>query len=342
MPRKRQRATMKDVAKLAGVSVQTVSVAINNKETISDETRERVLAAIEEVGYRPYTVARSLRTGSTQTIALVVSDITNPFFASMANIVEDYAHASGYSLLLYNTHSDLEREKNYIRMATQRWIDGLLFVSTKDEMYGLEALQEANIPVVAIDRIPNNYDGPSVILDNMKTGRMVAEHLIDLGHKHFAHISGPMDLLLSRERLQGYQDVIQQHGLPPAISACGDDSWTAESGYQAMRSLLQASPRPTAVFAGNDRMAIGAMRAIIEAGLRIPDDISVVGIDDIELSSYQIIPLTTVRQSLVDVATIGIKILLDILSGQEPEQSQVVCEPRLVVRSSTGRPAASD
>ena len=341
MPRKRQRATMKDVAKLAGVSVQTVSVAVNKKEAISEETRERVLAAIEEVGYRPYTVARSLRTGSTQTIALVVSDITNPFFASMANTVEDYAHASGYSLLLYNTHSDLEREKNYIRMATQRWIDGLLFVSTKDEMYGLETLKDANIPVVAIDRIPNNYDGPFDVLDNIKTGRMVAEHLIELGHMHYAHISGPLDLLLSRERLQGFQDTIQQHDLPPAIWACGDDSWSCESGYQAMRVLLQAQPRPTAIFAGNDRMAIGAMRAIIEAGLRIPDDISVVGIDDIELSSYQIIPLTTVRQSLVDVATIGIKILLDILAGQEPEQSKVVCEPKLVVRSSTGRPTTT-
>ncbi len=333
---------MKDVARLAGVSVQTVSVAVNNKSAISEETRERVLAAIEEIGYRPYTVARSLRTGATQTIALVVSDITNPFFASMANIVEDHAHAAGYSLLLYNTHSDLEREKNYIRMATQRWIDGLLFVSTKDEMYGLDTLKEANIPVVAIDRIPNNYEGPAVTLDNIKTGRLIAEHLIDLGHVHLAHISGPLDLMLSRERLDGFQSVIRERGLSPALYVEGDSSWSAESGYRAMQLLLEARPRPTAVFASNDRMAIGAMRAVIEAGLRIPEDISVAGVDDIELASYQIIPLTTIRQSLKDVATLGITILLEILEGKEPARSRVVCEPKLVVRASTGPPSSTE
>ncbi len=335
--RKGQRPTMKDVARLAGVSVQTVSVVVNNRPEIAPDTRDRILAAIDQLGYRPFFVARSLRTGLTRNIALVVSDITNPFFANMANTVEDYAHASGYNLILYNTHSDVQREKNYLQVASQRWIDGLLFVSTKDEIHGLETLQSAGIPVVAVDRIPDNYDGPWVILDNLKTGQLVANHLLDLGHRHLAHISGPLDLRLSRERLQGFQEVIAARGLEPGLSAVGDDSWSCESGYVAMRSLLQARPRPTAVFASNDRLAIGAMRAAIESGLRIPQDLSIVGVDNIEFAAYQSPPLTTVHQSLMSVATLGIKILLSILTGETPVQTQVVFEPTLIVRGSTTR-----
>ncbi|MCC7209390.1 MAG: LacI family DNA-binding transcriptional regulator [Anaerolineae bacterium] len=338
MPRKRLRPTMKDVARLAGVSVQTVSVVINNKPDIAPDTRERILSAIDKLGYRPLAIARSLRTGSTRSIALVVSDITNPFFAKMASTVEDYAHRSGYNLILYNTHSDLEREKKYMESATQRWIDGLLFVSTQDSMGGLDTLRAAGIPTVAVDRIPDHYDGPSVILDNLSTGRLVAEHLLELGHRHFAHISGPLDLRLSRERLESFQNAIAARGIDPGIYAVGDDSWSCESGYHAMRTLLDARPRPRAVFASNDRLAIGAMRAILEAGLRIPDDVSVVGVDDIEFAAYQTPPLTTVRQSLTDVATLGIKILLGILRGETPAQTQAVFEPMLVVRQSTASP----
>lgn len=338
MPRRQQRPTMKDVARLAGVSIQTVSVVVNGKREISPETRERVLAAIKQLGYQPYNVARSLRTGSTCTIALVVSDITNPFFASMAYTVEDYAHASGYNLILYNTHSDLDRERKYIEIATQRGVDGLLFVATKDQTPGLETLKTAGIPVVVIDRIPDNYDGPSVILDNVKTGRLVAEHFLDLGHTHFAHISGPLDLLLSRERMAGFQETIAAHGLEPGPSVPGDDNWSCASGYRAMRTLLENTPRPTAVFAANDRMAIGAMRAIVEAGLRIPEDISVAGVDDIEFAAFQSPPLTTVRQNLVSVATCGITLLLDILQGKEPLETRIVFEPELVIRDSTSRP----
>jgi DNA-binding LacI/PurR family transcriptional regulator len=338
MSKKIQRPTMKDVARLANVSIQTVSAVVNDKRETTAETRDRVLAAIEHLGYRPFSVARSLRTGRTRTIAFIVSDITNPFFAHMANTVEDYAHASGYSLILYGTHGDLEREKKYIQIATQRWVDGLLFVSTKDQMDGLETLQAVGIPVVAIDRIPDNYDGPSVTLDNVKTGYLAAEHLLDLGHTRFAHICGPLDLRLSGERMRGFHHAIEARGIEPGPYALGDDNWSCESGYHAMECLLQTQPRPTAVFASNDRMAIGAMRAIFKAGLKIPGDISVVGVDDIEFCAYQTPPLTTVHQNLLDVATLGIKILLDILAGTEPAQSKVVFEPELIVRDSTARP----
>ncbi len=329
---------MKDVARLAGVSVQTVSMVVNDKAVVSAATRDRILAAIEELGYRPSATARNLRTGSTRTIGLMVADITNPFFARMADAVEDHAHAAGYNVILYNTHSDPERERTYLHIAAQRWVDGMLFVTTTDTLHGLRDLREAGIPVVAIDRIPTDYDGPSVILNNTRTGAIVADHLLDLGHERLAHICGPLDLRLSLERLESFRDAIRARRLEPLPHAVGDAAWSCDSGFEAMGELLDREPRPTAVFASNDRLAIGAMRAAVERGLRIPEDISIVGVDDIELAPFQTPPLTTVRQSLTDVATLATKILLDLTNGRTPAEPQVVFEPELVVRQSTAAP----
>ncbi len=336
--RKTKRPTMKDVARLAGVSIQTVSTVVNDRATISDETRARILAAIDELGYKPLALARSLRTGSTRTIALVISDITNPFFAKLAETVEDLAHRAGYNLVLCNTHGDPDRERRYMQLATLNWVDGLLFVSTADTMHGLEPLRTFGIPVVAVDRIPSGYDGPWVILDNMATGRMVADHLLSLGHHHLAHISGPLDLRLSRERLHGFEEAVRGAGLTPVGHEAGDERWSCASGYSAMETLLRREQLPTAVFAANDRLAIGAMRAIADAGLSVPADISIVGVDDIEEAPYQSPPLTTVRQSLLDVATKGTQILLELLKGDTPDPSQIVFEPELIIRSSTAGP----
>lgn len=327
---------MKDVARAANVSIQTVSAVVNDKPEITLETRERVLAAINQLGYRPYKVARSLRTRSTNTIAIILSDITNPFFSTVVSIAEDYAHSAGYSLILYNTHYDGERERYYCQAVLERWIDGLLFVSTLDHVNGLDMVQKAGVPVVALDRIPDDYIGPSVTLDNVKAGRLAAEHLLELGHTRFAHISGPLDLRLSRERQRGFQEAIGARGLDLGPCIPGDDNWSGASGYRAMQSLLELAARPTAVFAANDRMAIGAMRAIAERGLRIPQDISVVGVDDIELAALHNPSLTTVAQSLTDVATQAVQILLEILKGKDHSQTQVVLDAVLKVRESTG------
>ena len=338
----RRRSTMRDVARLAGVSVQTVSVVVNDKAVVSADTRDRILAAIEELGYRPLAAARSLRTGATNTIGLMVADITNPFFARMADAVEDHAHGAGYHVILYNTHSDPERERAYLHIAAQRWVDGMLFVTTTDTLHGLWELQQAGIPVVAIDRIPSGYDGPSVILNNARTGAIVAEHLLDLGHERLAHICGPLNLRLSIERLESFHDTIRSRGLEPLPYAVGDAAWSCESGYQAMLELLDRTPTPSAVFASNDRLAIGAMRAAVERGMRVPKDISIVGVDNIELAPYQTPPLTPVRHSLTDVATLATKMLLDLIAGRGPDEYQVIFEPELMVRQSTARPSNED
>jgi len=330
--------TMRDVARMAGVSVQTVSAVINDKPGITLPTRERVLAAIKKLEYRPYSVARSLRTGQTHTLALIVSDIANPSFAAMASAAEDFAHSRGYSLIVYNTHDDVTREARCIETVTQRWIDGVLFVSAEDKMTSLDALLAAGIPAVAIDRIPEGYSGVSVTLDNVRAGRMAAEHLLELGHTRLAHISGPLGLRLARERRSGFLQAIQERGLPPALCVGRGGNWECDSGYQAMQDILACDPLPTAVFSANDRMAIGAMRALSEASLRVPDDLSIVGLDDIEVAAYQQPPLTTVRQSFAELATRAIELLLTVLDGQELSEGQLVIEPTLVVRQSTAAP----
>lgn len=328
---------MKDVARLAGVSIQTVSCVVNNKPGVTDETRERVRSVIEQIGYRLFPVAQSLRTRRTNTIALIVSDIANPSFAAIASTAEDEARVAGYSMVVYNTHGDLEREENYIRTAIERWVDGVLFVSTKDQMPSLAALQTANIPSVAIDRIPEDFEGPWVILDNIKAGRMAAGHLLSLGHTRLAHISGPIELRLARERFEGFRQALDMHGVKQFSCEHGEGTWECHSGYQAMRALLQCSPRPTGIFSANDRMALGAMRAIQEAGLRVPEDISIIGLDDIETSAYQIPPLTTVKQSFGKLATLGIHLLFDILAGKNPDPYQIMIEPELILRQSTAK-----
>jgi len=336
----RQVPILKDVAQRAGVAVQTVSSILHDRPGYTPETRARVLAAIEELGYRPFSVAQSLRTRQTHTIALIISDIANPSFATMASAAEDYAYQFGYSLVVYNTHDDIEREIGYIRTIAQRWIDGALFVSTEDRATSLDAFLAAGIPVVAIDRIPEGYGGPSVTLDNVKAGCIAAEHLLALGHTNLAHISGPMRLQLARERHAGFAHAVEARGIQLGHCAGGDGNWGCEYGYRAMMNLLGCVPRPTGVFAANDRMAIGAMRAIYEAGSRVPDDISVVGLDDIEVAAYQSPPLTTVRQSFTELATRALQLLLEILDDKEPDQPHVVLEPTLIVRQTSAPPRA--
>lgn len=333
---KKRPPTMKDVAELVGVSIQTVSAVVNDKPGITDETRERVLTAIKQLGYRPYSVARSLRTGQTRTLALIVSDLSNPSFGTMASAAEDYARRLGYSLTVHNTHDDVKREAAYIQAVTQRWVDGVLYVSAEDELSSQIALEEAGIPSVAIDRIPEHYDGPSVILDNVKAGFIAAQHLLDLGHQRIAHISGPRRLRVARERVAGFVQALEVQGFVPVAREEGN--WTCDSGYTGMKRIFDHTEMlPTAIFAANDRMAIGAIQAINEAGLRVPDDLSVMGLDDIEVAAYQNPPLTTVRQSFVELATLAMQLLFALIEKEQPDKTQLVLEPELVERRSTAR-----
>jgi LacI family transcriptional regulator len=338
MSTRRKSPTMRDVAEMVGVSKQTVSAVINNKPGITQETRDRVLAAIEELGYRPDSIARSLATGRTHTIAFIASDVSAPFIGRLAVAAEDYAYSCGYSLVLYNTHDDMGREAAHFTAAVQRGVDGVLFISATDQNTGLDVLQETGIPSVAIDRVPVPYHGPSVTLDNLETGCLAAEHLLSLGHTRIAHISGPQSVQMSRDRLRGFHQVLEAQGVLAGLSVEAADTWDYQAGCDAMRRILDNGHSPTAIFAAGDALAIGAMCAIREAGLRIPEDISVVGVDDLDLAAFQHPPLTTIRQSITELAVLGLQLMFDLLDGNKPDQMNIVMEPVLVVRQSTSAP----
>jgi len=336
--KRQKRPSMKDVAALASVSVQTVSAVMNGKPGITEETSVRVREAIKQLGYRPDYTARSLRSGRRRTIALFVSDVANPVLGQMASAAEDYAYGATYNLVLYNTHDDPEREMSYVNMAAQGAVDGVLFVASKQPHRGRDILEAVGIPSVTVDRIPESYTGPSVSLDNTKAGRLAAEHLLNLGHTRLAHIAAPYSLRLGRERQTGFVRAIEESGRAAEVYIETAGDWGCQPGYDAMQRLLDRVPDLTAMFAATDQAAIGAMHAIHDAGLQVPDDVSVVGLDNIEVAAFQNPPLTSIQQFLGQMGTLGVQMLLDILTGKEPAQPQIILEPELIVRQSTAPP----
>jgi DNA-binding LacI/PurR family transcriptional regulator len=265
----------------------------------------------------------------------MLTDVSSPVVAQMAVTAESIAYRKRYNLVLYNTRDDVQRERFYVNSVVQRWLDGVLYISAQDESTIPALLEEVGIPVVVIDRTPRDYSGPSVVLDNVEAGRIAGEHLLSLGHHRIAHVGGPSFVHMSEERLEGLQDAMQSLSGKAELSVVQAQDWRMESGYSAAKRLLNRDSEFTALFAAGDLLAIGAMRALREHGLRVPDDVSVVGLDDIEIGRYLAPPLTTVRQSIAEMAETGMRILLDIISGDPPEQSRVVMSPQIIVREST-------
>jgi len=338
--RKPKTVTMQDVAAAVNVSKQTVSAVVNGKPGITEETRARVWAAVEQLGYRMDLTARSLRTGRTRTIALIVTDVSNPVAGQMATSAEETTYAERYNLILYNTHDDLARESFYIDSIIQHSVDGVVFISARDESTALEKLKVAGIPVVVIDRVPQSYHGPAVVLDNARAGRLAAEHLLALGHTRFAHIGGPESVHIARERLAGFHSELPDASVRD-LAVEPAQGWRIRDGYDALQRLLTWHTDFTALFCAGDQLAIGAMRALREVGRGIPENVSVVGVDDIDLASFLCPPLTTISQSIGEMAALGVRLLFTLLDGQEPSQPRIVIEPLLVLRQSTGPPPSA-
>ncbi len=331
---------MQDVADLLHVSKQTVSAVINNKPGITQATRRRVLDAVAQVNYQMDMTARSLRTGRTHTVALVVTDVSSPMLGMMATAVEECMYALQYNVVLHNTHDNLERERMALNSILQRSVDGVLFVAATDDSNSLATFAEVGIPVVVIDRVPQRYTGPAVVLDNQAAGRMAAEHLVGLGHRELVHIGGPANTHIAPERLEGFVRALAELGFPrPQVEQTVD--WHVAAGYDAMQHVLERGRPFSGVFCAGDSLAIGAMRALADAGLRIPQDVSVVGLDDIEVAAYLLPPLTTIRQPSAEMARQGVSLLMELLAGAPNAAAgarRVVIQPSLVVRATTAAP----
>ncbi len=331
-------ATMKDVAQRAGVSIQTVSYVVNDTGSISASTRARVLDAINELNYRPDVIARSMRTRRTQIIGLLVLDITNPVHSRIAHAVESTAHARGYRVILYNISQDPDRERECLEASLEGLVDGLIIVNSVDRERTLEFLQQQGTNAVLIDSLSSS-DTPSVMVDNLAAAYAATAHLIELGHRRIAHIAGWEPHLIAQQRVDGYRKALTDHGLEYVCigKALAESwSWDFRAGYEGMQQILASSPEaPTAVFAASDQMAIGAYRAIAEAGLRIPDDVSVVGFDNLEIAGYTVPSLTTIHQPFEKMATNAVKLLLRLIKRQRLENPQEVLPFELIVRGST-------
>lgn len=332
---RRQSPTMRDVAEHAGVSVQTVSYVVNGTGNISDETRHRVLRSIEELNYRRNPIARSMRTQQTRMIALIILDISNPVLSLIASTIESVAYAQDYHVLLYNTAHNSAREHAYLQEIGNRRADGVIIVNTINRE-NMTLLTADGVPTVLIDSPILPSPVPVVSVDNSAGAYRATQHLIELGHRRIAHIAGSRDLGIARERQQAYDKAVTDSGLTyRRVVYAHSIQWGYESGYAAMRELLADEERPSAIFAASDALAIGAYRALAEAGLSVPDDMSVVGFDNIEASAFTSPPLTTVHQPFSELGRQAFSLLLSMLDGNQRKPANVQLPAALILREST-------
>lgn len=326
---------MDDVAKLADVSTATVSRVLTKPSMVSKKTREKVLAAIEELNYQPHVVARQFRTRETKIIMVVVPDITSAFFAGVLRGIEHYAVKNNYQVILADTENDPEREREYISLLYQKQVDGMILLTARSNQRELAHIAE-NYPVVLACEYMDGLNIPTVSIDNISSARKAIQHLIDLGHNRIAHITGPMDVILSRDRLRGFQQALINNDIDSNPLYIQEGDFSIKSGYNQMLKLISLEVPPSAVFVFNDEMAIGAVNAIKESGLNVPEDIAVVGFDNIEMASIFTPHLTTIDQPKYEIGTKAMELLLKLIRKETFSKKKYVLDNQLIVRQSCG------
>ncbi len=330
--------TIKDVAALAGVSITTVSRYLNGGRVREADRIERV---VEELAFRPSQLARSLKSGSTRTIGVLVPDISNPFFADVVKGVESVMRSGEYSLLLCNTDESVERERAVAADLLQKRVDGILIAPAVEWSDAPLLLQSRHVPVVCVDRRIDGGDFDVVLVDNVAGARHAAEYLVSLGHERIAVISGPLSSTPGRERHEGFAQGLRDCGceLQEHYLQVGD--FREDSGYQAALRLLAVRPAPTAVFVANNLMAIGALRAMHNLGVRIPQEISFIAFDDLSLAELTTPPLTVISRPSTEQGVLAMRLLqFRMEQGAAPAPRTIVLETTLVVRGSCAAPPA--
>jgi LacI family transcriptional regulator len=317
----------------------TVSRVINDAGYVRPETRARVNAAIAELGYMPNILARQLRSKRTKTIALVMTDISNPFFTTIARGVEDTARASGYAVMFCSTYESQAEEDAYVRVLIQRRIDGVLLVPAAGTGESLRLLQEHLMPVVVLDRHVKSANVDEVRGDSEAGAYSAVRHLIDLGHRRIAVLTGPSGVSSSSDRVAGYERALLEEHLGGEDELIAYGEFNETSGFEMMREILALNPPPTAVFAANNFIAFGAVRALREAGLSIPEDMSIVVFDDLPPGWVLDPSLTVISQPAYEIGRQAAELMLARLAGDSPAGARTVVLPtELIVRRSTAAP----
>ncbi len=342
--------TIADVARRAGVSTATVSRVLAGLGGAAATTRERIKAAAIELDYRPSSVARSLKLRTTKTFGLIITDIENPYFPQLVRAVEDAAHSEGYALMLCNAADDPDRESFYLDLLVDRRVDGVIIAASSLGERHRAWLRDPPLPVVLVNTLARGVRLPSIASDNRGGGRLAAEHLIELGHRHLGVLTAGPRNADAPLRLAGARDALRAAGLNVAGLAIAVGEPGVVGGEAAMAEVLEHSPEVTAVIAYNDLMAIGAMRAVRARGHVVPTDMSVVGFDGVDLAAYVEPPLTTIRQSTADLGRLAVRRLTDLLRKPDVRDGasratdgappRIVVPVRLEARGSTAIPRA--
>ncbi|KAA9002051.1 HTH-type transcriptional repressor PurR [Affinibrenneria salicis] len=329
-------ATIKDVARRAGVSTTTVSHVINKTRFVAEETKAAVRAAIQELHYSPSAVARSLKVNNTKTIGLLASSSEAPYFAEIIEAVENSCFDKGYTMILCNSHNDLERQRACLSMLAQKRVDGLLVMCAEYPPALLAMLEDhRHIPMVVMDWGSAQHDFTDTIIDNaFAGGRMAARYLIERGHRDIGAIPGSQERNTGSGRYQGFLRALQEAGIQPQPEWIVQGDFEPESGWRAMNQILAQKQRPTAVFCGGDIMAMGAICAADELGLRVPQDISVIGYDNIRHARYFTPALTTIHQPKERLGQSALAMLIDRITSKREEAQVIEVQPVLVERRS--------
>ncbi len=327
-------ATLQDIATAVGVTQTTVANALKGKGNVSETTRQHILKCAEELGYRPNMLARSLAQGKTDTLGFILPTIANPFYPEIAEAIERTAGQHGYQMLLCNTYYDFQQGRQHLERLVSRWVDGIIVMGSSMDIADIVAHFRRGLPMVLCDWQENESPQgiPQVSVDFRLAGALAAEHLLGLGHRHIGIIVSEPEQTL---RLEGFRAVLQSAGLPLADEMIRQGHSTLESGYAAAQKFLATPARPTAIFATTDWMALGAMEAILDAGLRVPQDISIVGLDDIVVSAHIRPPLTTVAVPKFQLAKEATELLFGLINEEHPYPLSRMVEPSLIVRQST-------
>ena len=324
-----KRATIRDVARRATVSPATVSRVLNGQPYIREETRQRVLQAVEELRYTPDKRAQALRKQKTGIIGVITPDISNPFFSLLVRGVEHKAHAQEYSVIICDSENSREGERHAIQALLRERVDGVIFTAVTAESTSLSNLVQEGIPLVIADRRVTDLEAPAVVVDGVRDGFRLVCHLAELGYRDIAFIQGPAEVSTSMDRFEGYSSGLARYGLTLDPECIERGDYTYEGGCEAVRLLLRRH-RPEVIVAANDLMAIGALYALKEAGVQVPSEIGVAGFDNIPLASWVHPPLTTVEIPAYEMGRESMRLLLSVLRGEPISPSVRVLESRLV------------
>jgi len=329
--------TINDIAEAANVSITTVSRVLNDKPDVSPNTRKKVLEKINELGYKPNSIARGLALQKTNTLGLIIPDISNPFFPDIARGVEDMANKKGYSIIFCNTDNEQKKEKEAIELMKEKQVDGILLSLSTTNKEELKKLRNVKYPVVQIDRKIPDIDYPSITIDNYKSAYTATKHLINSGHQKIAHITGDLGTITGSKRLEGFKSAMNEANLNIKDYYIKKGNYSKKSGYQNMLELLKNDNPPSAVFIANDLMAVGAYQAIFELDLSIPEDISIIGHDNIDVTKLVNPNLSTMAQPKYKLGHKAVQLLIKEIESNNLSNEEIILTTDFKNRHSSRR-----